>query len=53
MKLLIKIKRVKLGLGCVRSRKGESSDNSSCKIEEIEDEASSVPSIKKAQCKIK
>ena len=31
----------------------ESSDNSSCKIEEIEDEASSVPSIKKSQCKIK
>ena len=36
-----------------RLRGDESSDNSSCKIEEIEDEASSVPSIKKAQCKIK
>ena len=31
----------------------ESSGNSSCKIEEIEDEASSVPSINKAQCKSK
>ena len=31
----------------------ESSGNSSCKIEEIEDEASSIPSINKAQCKSK
>ena len=36
-----------------RLRGDENSDNSSCKIEEIEDEASSIPSIKKAQCKIK
>ena len=31
----------------------ESSGNSSSKIEEIEDEASSVPSVNKAQCKTK
>jgi len=31
----------------------ESNGSSSCKIEEIEDEASSVPSVKKAQSKAK
>ena len=37
----------------VGRNRGESSGNSSCKIEEIEDEASSVPNINKAQCKSK
>ena len=36
-----------------RLRWDESCGNSSCKIEEIKDEASSVPSINKAQCKSK
>ena len=37
----------------IKIKTSESSGNNSCKIEEIKDEASSVPSINKAQCKSK
>ena len=40
-------------LGSSKKEVFESNGNSSCKIEEIEDEASSVPNINKAQCKNK